>query len=64
MDVKEVKPQRYAIGTQAIIPHTAGTWRVTCATCEEEGTVYRARYAALSRAVRDSDKPCSKCGAK
>ena len=40
MDVKEVKPQRYAIGTSAIIPHAAGTWRVACATCEEEGTIY------------------------
>jgi hypothetical protein len=41
-----------------------GVWRVVCATCENGGShPYRRRDEACTACVRDSNKPCRKCGA-
>lgn len=63
VEVGAVHREKYSIGTKAIVPHHAGTWRVTCATCEEGGTIYRARKDAMDHAARNSNKPCRLCGA-
>lgn len=56
----------FTCGTRTVVergdPPTA--WRVICATCEAGGTVlHRTKEAAERAAVRDSNKPCSSCGA-
>lgn len=62
-NLESLSREKYSIGTKAVVPDRAGTWRATCATCEEGGTIYRERRLALDHTARNSNKTCPKCGA-
>lgn len=53
----------FVCGTKAVIK-TPKDFRVVCATCGAGGTVPHITKESASKAcVRDSNRPCSACGA-
>ena len=51
-------------GTRKTVRRGAGDYRVVCATCGGGGTIKHATSKrAAHAAIRDSNKPCSTCGA-
>lgn len=51
-------------GTRKTVQMGPSDYRVVCATCGAGGSVKHATQSEASRvAIRDSGKPCHKCGA-